>query len=124
MLLTKHAMRVILNSRGKEITNNEEENTMRKELTVGDYENYTLTLTTSNNQKAWLAEITGKDEKYGFARKFIEVNEYIERCVCYKLEEGKLYNWNERREQHFGIVEDGKLYEISKSEALELIENK
>jgi len=93
---------------------------MKKEITR-EYENYTLTLTTSNRQKAWLAEITGTDETYTFARKFLEVSEDGGRWIDYKLEDGKLYCWNQSNEQHFGTVENGKLYEINKQDTLELV---
>jgi hypothetical protein len=96
---------------------------MKKEITR-DYENNTLTLVTSNRQRAWLAEITGKDEKYIFARKFLEPSDDGGRYIDFTLEEGKLYCWNESKEQHFGIVENGKLYEISKQDAKEIVENK
>lgn len=92
---------------------------MKNEITK-NYENGILTLTTSNRQKAWAAEITGKSVKYTFERKFVE------RCDCgpgwaqFKLEEGKIYCWYEY-DQQYGTVEDGKLYEISKSDALEMI---
>lgn len=93
-----------------------------KKEEVRDFEDGMLTLTTSNNQRAWVAEITGTDEKYGFARSFInEPTVDGGRWVDYELSEGKIYNWNEGRRQHFGIVENGKLYEISKRDVENLI---
>ena len=71
---------------------------MKKEITR-TYENYTLTITTSNRQKAWMAEIVGKDERYGFGRKFLDVYEDGGRWVDYRLEDGKLYCWKEKDEQ-------------------------
>ena len=93
---------------------------MKKEITR-TYENYTLTITTSNRQKAWMAEIVGKDERYGFGRKFLDVYEDGGRWVDYRLENGKLYCWKEKDEQQYGIVEGGKLYEISKQDAVEIV---
>lgn len=93
---------------------------MKKEIT-GAFENSILTLTGSNNQPPYVAEITGPDQKWQFSRKFITESEDNGRCKQYELEDGKLYNWKESREQHFGIVEDGKLYEISKADALDLV---
>ena len=89
-----------------------------------EYENGVLTLTTSIKRKAWMAEIAGTDETYIFARKFLEVLEDGGRWFDYKLEDGKLYCWSELSEQHFGIMENGKLYEINKNDALEIIKNK
>jgi len=93
---------------------------MKNEITMG-YKNYTYTLMTSNRQKAWMAEVTGTDPKYTFKRNFLEVYEDGGRWIDFRLEDGKLYNWNEGREQHFGFVEDGKLYEISKHDAVDIV---
>ena len=93
-----------------------------KKEEVKDFEDGMLTLITSNRQRAWVAEIIGTDEKYGFARNFIsEPTVDGGRWVDYELSEGKIYNWNEGRTQYFGIVENGKLYEISKRDVENLI---
>jgi len=96
---------------------------MKNEITR-DYKNLTLTLTNSNNKKAWLAEIVGENETYTFERKFLEKSDCGPGWLDFTLESGKLYNWNEAKEQHFGIVGSEKLYEISKNDALEIIKNK
>lgn len=114
---TKNIFSVCLQISWKEI---KEGAKMRKEITK-DYENNTLTLTTSKRQKAWLAEIVGTDEKYTFNRKFLNASEDGGRWLDFKLEDGKLYCWKEYDEQQFGVVEGGKLYEISKQDTLELI---
>ena len=94
---------------------------MKKTELTKNYENYTLTLLTSNRQRAWLAEVVGADERYTFNRKFLDVYEDGGRWLDFMLEDNKLYNWFESNEQQFGIVQNGKLYEINKQDALELI---
>lgn len=89
---------------------------------TSNYKNGVITLGTSKRQPAWVAEIDGLNEKYGLNRKFI--NKYEDegpRWFDVRLENNKVYNWSESKEQHFGIVEDGKLYEISKNDAKNLV---
>ena len=109
------------------LNNKEEEKEMKemkfyKKEEVEYFENGMLVLTTSRRQRAWVAEITGTDKRYRFARQFINkptINEG--RCVYYELDEGKIYNWHEGRRQYFGIVENGKLYEITERDVENLI---
>ena len=106
------------------LLNNKEEEEMEflKKEEVKHFENGMLTLTTSGRQRAWVAEIIGTDKKYGFKRNFInEPAVNGGRWVDYKLSEGKIYNWSEGKKQYFGIVENGKLYEISKQDVENLI---
>lgn len=100
----------------------EEEMEFIKKEEVRDFKDGMLTLTTSNRQSAWVAEITGTDPKYEFSRKFIkEPTINGGRWVSYALEEGKTYNWNEAKKQYFGIVENGKLFEISKTDVKNIL---
>lgn len=89
-----------------------------------DFKNGSLLLITSKRQPAWLAEVDGLSGKYGLNRNFISENEahFEGRCIAYDLSEGNIYNWSEEKGvQHFGIVEGGKLYEISKNDATNLV---
>ncbi len=93
-----------------------------KKVEVTDcWENGKLSLLDSNRQPAWVARINGLDPKYGLARQFINKSLAIPegRCLCYVLSDGA-YCWNEYSEQHYGIVENGKLYEISKLDMVNL----
>ena len=92
-----------------------------KKEEVEYFENGMLVLTTSRRQRAWVAEITGTDKRYGFARQFNKPAINEGRCVYYELDEGKIYNWREGRRQYFGIVENGKLYEITERDVENLI---
>lgn len=105
------------------LLNNKEEEKVEflKKEEVRDFKDGMLTLTTSNRQPAWVAEITGLDEKYGFKRDFLEVTVDGGRWVDYELYEGAIYNWSEGKRQQFGIVENGKLYEITKTDVENLI---
>jgi hypothetical protein len=88
--------------------------------------------------RAWAAEITGLDPKYGFARKFLkpsvdysEANSVGSRGVYryYWLEEGKVYDvsspksWK-RTDRYFCRVEDGNLIEMGKDEVKEWLKNR
>ena len=88
-------------------------------------ESNVITLFTSNRQPAWIATIEGPDERFGLKRRFVSEDEYKEdggRWFDVELTEGKIYNWSEERKvQHFGIFENGKLYEIAKADAEELV---
>lgn len=95
---------------------------MKKEIT-NNYSNCTLTLLTSKRDRAWMSELTGLDKQFTFKRTFIGHCDYGPRWFDFKLEENKIYNWYEDREQHYGIVEDGKLYEISKFDVNEMLNN-
>lgn len=94
---------------------------MKKEITR-EYENYVLTLTSSNRQRAWAAEITGPNDKYVFNRQFLDKCGAGSGWLDFKLEDNKLYTWKEYNQQ-FGIVENGKLYEITKQDALEIVKS-
>lgn len=85
---------------------------------VRDYENGMLALLPSTGKyPTWIAEITDTDSKYGFKRDFInEHTAVLGRCLGYELDEGSIYNWQDQGRQHFGIVENGKFYEISKQD--------
>lgn len=81
-----------------------------------------ITLGNSKRQPAWLAEVNGLNEKYGLNRKFIDDYEDIgPNWIDFKMEEGKIWNWSEQKEQHFGIIEDGKLFEIAKNDVVKLV---
>lgn len=94
---------------------------MKKE--IRDFEDgMLLLLASSNRYPTWLAEITGTDSKYGFKRDFInDHTEVVGRCLGYKLDEGSIYNWKNYKEQQFGIMENGTLYEITKQDVEKLL---
>lgn len=100
----------------------EEMKFIKKEEVRRDFEDGLITLTTSNRQPAWIAEIVGLDSQYGFKREFI--NEPVingGRWVQYQLKDNGIYNWREGRRQLFGLMENGKLFEISKVDAERLL---
>lgn len=99
----------------------EKEMEFLKKEEVKDFKEGMLTLTTSNRQPAWVAEITGADARYVFKREFLEVAVNGGRWVDYKLNDGKIYNWGEGKRQYFGIVENGKLFEVSKADVEKLL---
>lgn len=75
----------------------------------------------SGRLKPWVAVICDFDEKYEFERRFLKEDEIFQHFFCYNLEEGYIYNWSEGRDQSFGIVENGALFEISKGDVRNLL---
>lgn len=69
----------------------------------------------------WAAVIVGFDPKYKYERVFLEEDEIFNHFYCYNLKEGNIYNWSEGKEQYFGIVENGKLYNISNQDVNNLL---
>lgn len=89
-----------------------------------DFEDGMLMLVDSNSQPIWVAEIVGTHDKYVFDRAFInDPTTYKGRCTCFELEDGVIYNWQESKSQKFGIMENGKLYEVTKTDVKNMLAN-
>lgn len=71
----------------------------------------------------WLAIIEGFDPKYEYARDFLTEDEIVRNIYCYDVVEGFIYNWSEGKEQNFGIVENGELFEISEQDVKNILNN-
>lgn len=78
------------------------------------------------DRPSYVAEITGKDEKYGYKRNFQEAKkvDWDDRTSGFKrnwtehhaLKEGRVYEVQEYGERKYVKVKDGKAVEISKEE--------
>lgn len=75
---------------------------------------------------AWVAEITGRDSKWKYARKFCKFNKDYSRTnskgsrgvyAIYILEDGKLYEVKNRKRRYFAQVIDGYVREIDQEDA-------
>ncbi len=84
---------------------------------------FTLELYTSGKYKAWVAEITGLDNKFGLSRSFINPFEVKGNTKIYQLTEGRYYNYLVRGEQHFVQVVNADLIEYDKNEMFEIAKN-
>ena len=79
--------------------------------------------------KEWVAEITGRSQKYGLNREFLKV---VARnwsstgrtgSTAFELEENKLYEVNEPyKGRSFVKVEDGQIREVSAEEAMRYVD--
>jgi hypothetical protein len=79
--------------------------------------------------KEWVAEITGRSQKYGLNREFLKV---VARnwsstgrtgSTAFELEENKLYEVNEPyKGRRFVTVREGQIQEVSPEEAMGLVE--
>lgn len=69
----------------------------------------------SKKHKSWVAKVTGKDAKFGFAREFIDAVGY----GVYNLEDG-VYNVKDasKSEQQYFVIANGQATEIEKEEVL------
>lgn len=97
-----------------------EMNFIKKEV-VKSFKDGKLSLVDSNRQPVWVARITGLDPKYGLARQFMDKSLAVSsgRVLDFYLTEGA-YCWKEYSDQHYGIVEEGVMYEISKLDMVNL----
>lgn len=90
-----------------------------------------------NEQKSWVAKITGLDDKFGFKREFLrgtrdysQANSTGSRGIfCYYPLKPGLYEINERvnwkRVKHwFAKVENCKIIEITKDEVVQCLKSK
>jgi hypothetical protein len=96
----------------------EAEEQYKKDLSMGVA---TLELYTSNKYHAWVAEITGADDKFGFKRSFVNQFDKNGSYQIYLLKEGKRYNFLRNNEQVYAQVVNSRIIEMSKFEMLELI---
>lgn len=70
----------------------------------------------SRNHKSWVAEITGKDARFGFARKFVNpVEENGDKT--FELENG-FYEVSNGGERKFVNVDNGQVNTVSKSDVM------
>lgn len=100
--------------------------------TKGEKKMVRIELENIGSNKSWVAEITGKDAKYGLKREFLDgvrdysrANSVKSRGVYteFELEEGKIYEISERcswkrTERYFVKIENGKKVEIKKDEVM------
>jgi hypothetical protein len=72
---------------------------------------------------AWAAEITGRDPRYRYARKFLsykkdysEANSKGSRGVyaIYILDDGKIYEVKDFKDRYFCIVQDWEIVQVSR----------
>lgn len=86
-------------------------------------------------RRPWVAEITGPDHRYGWARTFLRGNKDYSRAnsvgsrgvmVYYQLRGGPVYEVNDwtswsRMDRYFCRVEDGKIVRITEGEVRERV---
>lgn len=115
-------LRSLENEKRKEEDNRQEEiqeeKTHQNNLAKGIA---TIELYESNKYRCWAAEITGTDNNYGLARKFINPIETKGNYKTYQLKEGKCYNYLNDNKQHFAKVVNSELIEMSKEEMMDLV---
>lgn len=90
---------------------------------------------TGHGQRAWVAEITGTDPKFGFKREFLsgqrdysDSNRPGTRGIetTYWLEEGKIYeisaplSWK-NTDRYFATIRDGQQVRLRKNEIMEAL---
>ena len=82
---------------------------------------------------AWVAEITGLDTKYKYARRFLpfkkdysQANSVGSRGVqaVYMLEDGKIYDVKAWKERYFCMIRDWEIQRISEYEVNEWLKEK
>ena len=78
----------------------------------------------SKKYKSWVAEITGQDAKYGFARKFINLDdrETDEVTLANGVYQINGQGASDFYEKAFIVVKDGEVTEIEESEVMAAIE--
>jgi len=78
----------------------------------------------SKKYKSWVAEITGQDAKYGFSRKFINIDdrETDEVTLANGVYQINGQGASDFYEKAFIIVKDGEVTEIEESEVISAIE--
>ena len=78
----------------------------------------------SKKYKSWVAEITGKDAKYGFARKFLNINdrETAEVTLANGVYQINGQGASDFYDKAYIIVKDGEVTEIEESEVMAAIE--
>lgn len=78
----------------------------------------------SKKYKSWVAEITGQDAKYGFARKFLNTDdrETAEVSLANGVYQINGQGASDFYEKAFIIVKDGEVTEIEESEVMAAIE--
>ena len=78
----------------------------------------------SKKYKSWVAEITGKDAKYGFARKFLNTDdrETAEVTLANGVYQINGQGASDFYEKAYIIVKDGEVTEIEESEVMAAIE--
>lgn len=78
----------------------------------------------SKKYKSWVAEITGQDAKYGFARKFINLDdrETDEVTLANGVYQINGQGASDFYEKAFIVVKDGEVTEIEESEVMDAIE--
>lgn len=75
-----------------------------------------MTLAGSNRQPMYLAVVTGLSAQYGLNRQFEDAPHRGTVLHTFELENNKVYNWKEAREQFFGIFKNGKMQPLSQDE--------
>ena len=78
----------------------------------------------SKKYKSWVAEITGQDAKYGFARKFLNTDdrETAEVTLANGVYQINGQGASDFYEKAFIVVKDGEVTEIEESEVMDAIE--
>jgi hypothetical protein len=86
-----------------------------------------------DNQKGWIALISGKDAKFGFARKFVGYRNISSSSSKHRyydyfadLEEGNIIEWQEgySGRRYFAIINNGELKNINVDDILRKFEEK
>lgn len=77
----------------------------------------------SRKHKSWVAELTGVDAKFGFARKFVNGFEDSNvRGLFFKLIEGKVYDVNcAQKGRSYVTVQNGVVVELSNDEVKSVV---
>ena len=92
-----------------------------------------ISVETRGEQRGWIAEITGKDPKYKFAREFIGNRDYSQAdefgngaITQATLEEGHLYEINAPHpdgvDRHFCTIVNDEIVELGYRELMERLE--
>ena len=78
----------------------------------------------SKKYKSWVAEITGKDAKYGFARKFLNIDdrETAEVTLANGVYQINGQGASDFYDKAFIVVKDGEVAEIEEAEVMAAIE--
>lgn len=87
---------------------------------------YTETAFTRKAQKPWIAQITGKDAKYGVARNFVKADTQTGDKFAWTLEAGKIYEAfeqvsNAKQYRAFFKIVAGKKVAMTKEQVMALM---
>jgi hypothetical protein len=82
---------------------------------------FVLTLNNPENGKAWVAILTGKDDKYIFKREFVRKRSSASKITsCYYVPNGCVIEVNDAQGRRYYEVLNG-LSKISREKAIELV---